>query len=133
MLKYREVSVMAVSFLKHGKDAVEAERREVADREARSKAVWRFWIPTGGSTSITFLDGDLDPDGILAVPRWYEHQVFMNGNWRNWFVCVSEDEVCPLCEGGDHASLVTGFTVLDHSEYTDKKGTVHKKDRKSVV
>jgi len=112
---------MGVKFMKKGKEAQkEIEKQDALAAQKSSDTVFRFWLPVGGETAITFLDGDLDEDGLLDVGMYYEHQVYMNGDWRNWFVCTADEEPCPICEGGDKPSLVGAFTVIDHSEYESK-------------
>ena len=117
----------SMSFMKKGKDAVEALNREEAKaEEARKNAgnLWRFFIAKenlGEDFQITFLDGELGEDGTLDIPMWYEHMAQYNGKW-NSFVCINENEPCPFCEGGDQATLVGGLTVIDHTEYLIEKG-----------
>ena len=84
----------------------------------------RFYLPYNGECQVTFLDGDLDNDGLLNVPRYYEHRVRVGGDWET-FVCTAEidqSQPCPLCESGDKPSLVGVLTVIDHSSYTATKG-----------
>lgn len=124
---------MTVSFVKTGKAAQsEIVKAEAKAEEAKAGYVNRFWMPDDAEAVITFLDGDLEEGtGLLTLNQWYEHQVHMNGSWKNWFVCVAEFEPCPVCEGGDKSSLVHGFTVIDHSEFVDTKGN-HRKDERRL-
>lgn len=125
---------MAVKFLKKGAAAQKAVEQQDAKDEAAAKGnLYRFWMPEDAETQITFLDGDLNDDGLLDIPMYYEHQVNMNGDWKNWFVCTSEDEICPICEGGLKASLVGIMTIIDHTEWKDGKGKTHKNERKLFV
>jgi len=123
-----------LSFIKRGKQAQAIADQEEKKAEMRGKNnIFRFWIPKGESTSITFLDGDL-VDGILDIPFYHEHNVNMNGSWMNWFICTQDEEPCPICEGGGSASYVGVMTVIDHGEYTSKKdGVVHKDNVKLFV
>jgi hypothetical protein len=117
-----------LSFLKRGKEAQKIAAQEEAKAEMRSKDnIFRFWIPKDGEGDITFLDGDLT-DGILDIPFYHEHNVYMNGSWMNWFICTQDEEPCPICEGGGNHSYVGVMTVIDHSEYTSKKDNSIKKD-----
>lgn len=117
-----------LSFLKRGKIAQQIAAQEDKKAEMRSKdMLYRFWIPPEGSGCITFLDGDVQ-DGVLDIPFYHEHQVYMNGNWKNWFICVQDDEPCPICAGGSSASYVGILTVIDHGEYNSKKDGTLKKD-----
>lgn len=114
------------SFMKVGKAAQTAlaqDTEKAAAKAAQADQTFRFWIPPETDTSITFLDGKLDEDGVLDAPIFHEHQLFLNQSWKNWFVCVAEQEPCPICESGDEAKLVAAFTIIDHSEFEGKKGT----------
>lgn len=127
-----------MSFLKTGKQArkeasvVDAQRKARED-EASSK-VFRFYVPRGQERRITFLDGNLDNDNELVMTAYYEHNLYINGRWNNFFVCTgNEDEPCPICEEGKMPSMVAVFTIIDHSEYTDRNGKTHKNQVKLLV
>ena len=127
----------AASWMKTGKAAqtmmVEEEEKVKQQMEDANK-MRRFYLPSGGETKITFLDGKLDADGVLDIPRYYEHNVFMNGKWTNWFVCVKEEEPCPICEGGNEPKLVGVLTVIDHSSWkSPKTAVVYENQRKLFV
>lgn len=103
-------------------------------RQAEMGKLRRFYLPNEKQTTITFLDGSLDADGIMDNLVYYEHNLNLNGHWRNWFVCTVDSEPCPLCESGDSkAALVGAFTVIDHSEWTDNKGNLHKDERRLFI
>lgn len=115
-------------FLKTGAAAQAMLQQEQAKAEAAAEAngkLWRFFIrkeDCGKDFKITFLDGHLDEDGVLQAPMWMEHTVYIAGQWRN-VPCTAHEEPCPICAKGDNsAALVAGFTIIDHSEYTIKKG-----------
>lgn len=116
-----------LAFLKKGKAAKEALAYEEAQAELRKQEagrMWRFWMPDGEDRQITFLDGELDDEGMLDIYMFYEHSVRVNGNWEN-FVCtadVDETQPCPICEKGDRPSFVGVMTVVDHTEHVIKKG-----------
>lgn len=116
-----------LSFMKTGA-AAKTEMAKVehkAEMAAKNKTQ-RFWLPKDKSAAITFLDGDLK-DGMLNIPFYYEHQINMNGSWKNWFICTQDEEPCPICEGGHQPSYVGILTIIDHSEYTSQKdGKVYK-------
>jgi len=104
--------------------AIKQEEAQAAQRMAEGDKLWRFYIPTtelNEERTITFLDGDLDEDGMLSCPTWYEHTVQLNGRWQN-LICVSHEEPCPMCENGDNRTIMAGFTIIDHTPYTIKKG-----------
>ncbi|CAA2141444.1 hypothetical protein [Hyphomicrobium sp. ghe19] len=116
-----------VGFLKKGAAAKEAFSNEEAKAEmakAELGKMWRFRMQDGQDRRITFLDGDLDAEGMLDVNMFYEHTIRINGNWQN-FICTAETDTsqpCPLCESGDRPSFVAVMTVIDHSEHTIEKG-----------
>jgi len=117
---------MAVNFLKKGSEAKKALAQEEAKAEEKKKGTfYRFYLPAGKESQVTFLDGNLDEDGMLDIPMFYEHNLFQNGNWRNWYVCTADKEPCPICEGGDNPYLAGAMTVIDHSEY-ESKGKTYK-------
>jgi hypothetical protein len=126
---------MAVSWLKKGKEAhaqVEAADQETAKKQAAG-SVRRFWIPKDKETQITFLDGNLDEDGLLETVTFWEHNLRLNGKWGNHYACTQDQEVCPICVGGDTPSLVAAFSIIDHTEWTDKNNKVHKNERRMFV
>ncbi|QHJ74565.1 hypothetical protein VH22019_00001 [Vibrio phage VH2_2019] len=118
------------SFLKTGKAALKALEKE--DEKVEQDAALRtaeraFWLKAESSSVITFLDGDLDEDGMLQVPLVYNHNVY-NANMgakgeRIDITCVKDEEPCPLCEF-DKSSLVGLLTVVEHVEYTANNGEV---------
>lgn len=116
-------------FLMQGKAAMEAFETEHTKRAAeaeKNNKPFRFFIQQdnlGNDVPVTFLDGDLDAEGELVLNTWNEH--FMNvgqGNaqWTS-FVCLAPD-YCPICAGGDTASVVAAFTIIDHTTYIVEKG-----------
>lgn len=99
------------------------DKKEKEVEERRKSNVFRFWLPPEAETRIIFLD---DNPAVID-----EHQVKINGDWRNWISCLSMvDEPCPVCEGGDNPSLVAYYTIVDMTEWTDKKGNIHKNEIK---
>jgi len=129
---------MAITFLKKGSESHAAHAQAEAEAKARKDAASspytnRFWLPDGKETQITFLDGGLTPEGLLDCVSYKEHQLKLNNNWRNWFVCIEEHEPCPICETGDYSSLVSAFTVIDHTSFTDSQGHVRQHERRLFV
>lgn len=126
---------MSMKFLKKGKAAHTEMAKAEAEAEARKKAagIRRYWIPENAEGKVTFLDGDLGDEGLIEAVSFWEHQLKLNGNWRNWYPCTQVTEPCPICEGGDNPSLVMVFTVIDHGEWKDKQGVVHKDERRLFV
>lgn len=126
------------SWMKRGKaaqDAITRDEQAAEERKAQRDKPFRFYLPEGAETSITFLDGELDDDGILDCPMFYEHQVKRNGDWKNWYVCTQDDdsEPCPVCESGSTPALVSVFTIIDHSVYTAKNKKVYRDNKKLFV
>ncbi len=89
--------------------------------------MWRFWLKPGEEATITFVDGDLSPEGFLLPPRFYEHNLYLNGKHNNMFVCPEKTspesgEKCPICEDPqERPSLVALFTVIDHRVFLSKE------------
>lgn len=123
-----------VSFLKKGKEAHETFAKEEHKAEQASKNnFFRFWVPKDKETSVTFLDGDLNSDGVLDIQFFYEHNINMNGKWGNFFICTQDEEPCPICEGGAFPTYVGLLTVIDHSEYVSKKDNLTHKDNVKLM
>lgn len=116
-----------LGFMKSGASAKQALASEEAKAEAAKDAagkMWRFWMPEGSDRKITFLDGNLDAEGMLDINMYYDHTVQLNGKWHN-FVCTAEadqSQPCPLCAAGDKPSLVGVMTIIDHSEHVVQNG-----------
>ena len=120
-----------MSFLLKGKRANAAWKKADVEHQTRQEEmakpkVWRYYLPNGQDGKITFLDGHLNADGTLAVTMIKEHNLNINGNYKNWFSCTDHggegSEPCPICQGGDKPYVAALFTVIDHSKYVDKKG-----------
>lgn len=126
-LSSNKSSTGGMSFLKKGAAAKEAVAEAEAKAElakAEAGKLWRFYIPDDEERTITFLDGDLDAEGMLDAPVWWEHSIQFNGNWEQ-FACTAEEDQsqpCPLCEGGSKPYLATALTVIDHTPHKIKKG-----------
>lgn len=125
-----ESKAPAPSFLKKGTAAKALHKEEEAKAAARQSqfgAAFRFFIPykpgTPNMTTLTFLDGNLDDEGMLDIPYFKEHTIKVNGQWTN-FVCTEDDEGhCPICASDtDVPAFVGALTVIDHTGYTIKSG-----------
>ena len=112
---------------------LEKHEKEQAIKAAQNRKLWRFWVAEGTEGKITFIDGNLTADNTLDFWLYYEHNLMLNGEWGNTFVCTKEVEPCPICAAGDSPSLVGAFTVIDHSEYKSKKGDIYKDTQKLFV
>jgi len=127
-----------MKFLHKGKEGEaltqQAEADVAARRAAAGKKTFRFWMPDGAETKITFLDGELSEAGLLDVPRYWEHNLQLGGSWKNWFPCTKDEEPCPICDIKQPA-LVYAFTIIDHTKWAEKKDTskVHEHERKLYI
>jgi hypothetical protein len=132
---------MAISFLKRGADSVKlAAQEEAAAQKRREEAgkMFRFWLGKGEEARITFVDGDLDSIGRLLPPRFYEHNLLLNGEWNNYFVCTERTnpeagDPCVICPAGDRPSLMALFTVIDHRSYQSKDKTKTYVNRRKIL
>jgi hypothetical protein len=96
--------------------------------EDKTKYTRRFWMPNDSERLVTFVDGpSVVFDGVeVKTPFQYqEYQIKHNGNWRNWFTRHPDPSHDILAKHDHRASKVAAFTVIDHQEYTDRKGTLH--------
>lgn len=110
-----------VGFLKTGSDANSALQHE--EEKIASSNTFDFYIKKGGpSAIITFLDGDLDDNGMLKLVQFSQHSIQVNGKWTSE-ICINYDQPCPMCQAGNKAALCHAFTVIDHTPYTMKDGT----------
>jgi len=137
---------MSFSFIKTGNASValaEQAEKEAEIRREQTGKLWRFFLSQIKNSSkyedarITFVDGDLNSEGFLTPPRWYEHMMYLSGTWTN-FVCPEKTnptsgDKCPLCESGDKPSLVAGFTIIDHRQYKSQKGDIYADTRKLFI
>jgi len=101
------------------KAALAAEAAKVAQAADGKYATYRYWMKKDEEKLITFLDGQLDEDGMLDIPLFFEHSVQSDGRWKT-YVCIGEDEGCPFCAEGNRKSLCGVLTIIDHSEFTGK-------------
>lgn len=80
----------------------------------------RFYIKVGTSKDFVFADDD--PFCL------YEHNFKMDGRWTNWVTClqgVSDDCVCCQILGPNSRYYVGFSTIVDCTEWVDKKGNKH--------
>lgn len=102
----------------------EVAKKEVEHEERQKNYVNRFWLPPETSAKIIFLDDN--------PPIIEEHQLKLNGDWKNWFTCLRMlGEPCPLCDTLQDNPYTVGFyTIIDTTSWTDKNGKEHKNERK---
>lgn len=132
---------MAVNWLKTGADSAKIAQQEEANAQAYKEGkgkLFRFYLKDKEEAKITFIDGDLSPEGLLLPPRYYEHSLAINGKWGNFFVCPEKTQPdagykCPICESGERPSLVALFTIIDHRVQKSKDGQKVYKDQKRLL
>lgn len=121
-------------WLKKGKAAQQALEHE-DQRISDMMGPWRFYIGTkkvNEDFRISFLDGELDGDGLLALPMFYEHRLQYNGNWTT-FLCTAHEGACPICMSGNNNYLAGALTICDHSPYETKEGKIIQHKRKLFI
>lgn len=94
----------------------------------------RFFIPVGESKEVIFVSND-----PLCL---FEHQLTIDGEWRNWFTCLEsgpnpEGLRCPICAAADQlptdvngrkqgeAYYIGYYTIIDCTAWQDKEGNIH--------
>lgn len=90
------------------------------DRLAQQYGPDRFWVKAGEKKLFVFVDDE--PFGI------HEHNPRINGDFKNWTTClqgVYEDVACCALFGAQSRYYVGYYTVIDLSEWQDKKGNKH--------
>lgn len=116
-----------MSWMLKGSAAKSALAQEEAHAELLKQEagrLWSYWMPEDSDRQVTFLDGDLDAEGMLDILMYRQHSVPLNGNWEQ-FVCTAQEDQsqpCPICASGDRPSLVGVMTIIDHNPHTIKKG-----------
>jgi hypothetical protein len=132
---------MGVSWLQTGTKSAEMAKTQAAQAEKAKQEqgkMFRFWLKNDEEARITFIDGDLSPEGFLLPPRFYEHSIFANGTYNNLYVCPEKTnpeagDSCPLCEGQDRPSLVALFTIIDHRAHKGKNDKIYQYTRRLLV
>lgn len=107
----------------------EVERQKKAKEDAGKMR--RFYLPAEHKSRVTFVDGNVHPKGYKLPFAFMEHNLKLNGHWRNWFTCIGKG--CPLCEHGNKPYLATVYTVIDHNKWTDKQGGIHENEPRLFV
>jgi len=91
---------------------------------------YSFSLKPGEMKTITFLDGDLDADGMFAVGFANEHVVRFGPKSFESFQCLQDyNQACPCCDQSRDVkngpvgfqSLRGYFTVIDHDGYVSTK------------
>lgn len=133
---------MAISWIKTGAASAAIAKQDEVEKKLQHEQndlMWRFFLKDKEDARITFIDGDLSPEGYLVPPRYYEHALWAEGSKGvTYYVCpektAPEDgHKCPLCAAGDKPTLVAVFTILDHREIKTKAGKVLKDQKRLFV
>lgn len=132
---------MAISWMKKGEASARLAKQQAAEAQKQKEEqgkMFRFWLKEGEEASVTFVDGALSDDGFLLPARFWEHNLFLNNQWNNYFVCPEKTNPesghkCPICESGDKPSLITVFTIIDHRTFKGKNDKVYTNTRKILA
>lgn len=124
-------------FLKTGKAAAAAFTHAEEQAEKAKNGLYRFMITKkqlDEPFKIMFLDGELNDEGMLDTPMYYEHTVNFQGKWQNFVAPETDEGPDPIQEynEGRLPALVQAFTVLNFTPYTKKDGTVVEEPRKQL-
>ncbi len=99
-----------------------------------TSAAMRFWIPKGEERRIVFLT-----EGNQAKRIW-EHQVRLNGDWRNWISSLTwfghkDDPLKDFCDetGMFRRYNAYAFTIIDTQEFVDRSGQKRKNVKKLLL
>ena len=115
-----------------GAEAEQLRARELAEIERRRSQNYiprRFWLRVGGRADIILLDNQ-------PGPCFYEHNLPdpQNQNRRTLFeLCPAEYDHCPLCQRGERNYYVQFYTIVDLSQYTNKKGELVRYTRRLLA
>lgn len=102
----------------HGWDEAEKGLDAEDERPRTGKGLRRYSVKQGERGSFVFLD---DAPYVIR-----EHSYYKDGNWYNFFTCISHLDTCPACEADMYASLTGFFTVVDTTGFTGRDGKVFK-------
>ncbi len=130
-------------WFKTGNEAHEKMEQDEERRSSEQNNIFRLWMPKNSELHATFLDDVKHPAGYESPFVYNEHNLHLNGHWRNWFTCIEgiphpdtgKPQKCPICAAGDKSYLASAFTIVDHSKWTSKKnaGVVHEHELKLFV
>lgn len=127
---------------------IEEQEKNRAGGAPYSKRWWMKKTDGDEGKFLTFLDGPTHPDGYTMPVVFSEHQLFLDGSWRNWFTCIEGiphpetgvPQMCPLCrmvnakgENISKPSVVAAYSVIDHNEWVDRQGKTHKDELRLFV
>ncbi len=101
------------------------KKEEQLKQKLNSNKTFRFRLNSGDSGKITLLD---NVNFYLA-----EHEIGGKSGIREHYTCVGEEAKCTWCAEGLVPSFVLVGTIINHSEYTTKKGNVLKNRKQLLV
>ena len=101
------------------------EERAASEAPLFYQGPQRFWMPPNTGTQIIFTDDD--------PLRYYEHGMQVGKSYRHWATCTGDKNTCPLCLIGHDPYYVAAWTVLDRTEWKDKKGVARKDEKRLYV
>ena len=89
----------------------EYEKRAPDDNELR-----RVWLKPGQEIELVF---ETDEPACL-----WEHQLNMDGHWRNWFTCRRDmEDGCHICDHeNDNPAYIGAYVARDMTGWKNKKG-----------
>jgi len=122
-----------------GKDAenrfaADEARKEESKKRREEGYIKRWWIPVTRSDDLgqelVFVDACWESEEYVAPFTYMEHNLKLNGTWRNWFTCLEGEKdsngrpvICPICSSGDRPSLVAAYTIINRNSYAKKDGS----------
>ena len=118
------------SWFEQGYEGLDREEEKARVRkeqkEKMSGDLRRLWLPAKKNLEATFVT---DPPFCF-----WEHQLQIDGNWRNWATCVRGLEgykYCPICKLSDKIKkfwryYAGAYKIIDHNEWTDRSDVFHK-------
>ena len=122
---------MSINWIKTGAESANLAKQDEVEKALQKEQqglLWRFSLKDKEEARITFVDGDLSPEGFLIPPRFYEHGLWNeSARTMTFYVCPEKTipeagHKCPLCAQGDKAALGAVFTITDHREGPTRAG-----------
>lgn len=96
--------------------AGEQKAAEIKKQYSEGRGPDRLYLKTGSHATLVFLDND----GAF----FWEHQLKVDDNWRNWFTCLRDFTDCPICSRTESKRYyVAAYTVLNLTGYKKRDGT----------
>ena len=108
-----------MSWYSTGGQKVEEQQR-IAQEQRENQPPYRVFMKAGEERVLIYLD----EEGF----SFQEHTVKVGEYWKQ-FTCSGVNNGCPLCKN-DKSYLITLFSTVELSTWTDKRGTVHENEVK---